>query len=365
MVSTHSTRHTNIGWNLIRPDTIQNPALLIIISDWSYGLLPYCGPGSREEAWRREQAFQEEISRFFLKHNIATMSLDLIDPEGKIPDEEELIWASYVPDIYVTIKQAITESGCSLQRAVLFGHGFGSRLICELSAYGIKPAGYIIAGGIYSDTETILTQKYLPIQEIEGNDASITEETLPDPDTSLIINNFGKILHAFRKEKGKIRLVHEDYTLELFLPRDLYSQDSSPEIIFSALHAPTLIIHGSGDLDVPVSNAFYLEQKLKQKIDSVSRIVILDCDHWFKEMPGRSEERIAERLSGRCTANQFDTRFFRNCLLFIEEVLKLGRHGRLSPIIDKQDRIGSQAEIISIFAAHEDKIENNRIEPTS
>ncbi|MDD1725186.1 MAG: prolyl oligopeptidase family serine peptidase [Methanospirillum sp.] len=347
MIGTHSIHQVTIRWNLIRPDTIQNPALVIIISDWSYGLLPYCGPGTREEAWRREQNFQEEISRYLIGKNIATLSLDLINPEGEIPDEEELIWASYIPELYITIKQVIAESGCSLQRSVLFGHGFGSRHICELSAYGIKPAGYIIAGGIYSDTETILTQKYLPFQGKGGDGTPDIQDLIPDPDTSLIVDNFGKILHAFRKEKGKIRLTQDEHKLVLFLPRELFSQDSSPEVLFSALQAPTLIIHGSGDLDVPVSNAFYLEQKLKQKNESVSRIVILDGDHWFREMPHRGEERIAERLSGRCIANQFDTRFFRNCQLFIEEVLKLGKHGRLPSIIgNKHEHIQSEAEMI-------------------
>lgn len=323
--------HSGLFWNFTLPSEEQEPALIILISDWIYGILPYCGPGARYDVWTRERIFQDEICRFLNHLGMATLSLSTSRYDDNPPPDSTLVEISSEFEVISSIKQLIKEKKCSFRKTVIFGHGFGTRLLCKLAASGIKPAGYIVAAGLYSDTDSILNQKYLPYKNTDKI-ITLPQICTLDPDTDLILKNFGKILYSIRKDRGRIRLQEDNLLLDLLIPKELFSFDSSSEFLLSYLNAPTLIIHGSGDLDIPVSNAFFLEQKLKQQFSSVSRIVLLDCDHWFREMPSDVGTRLLERLNGDCIHHKINPRFFKNIRIFIQDVLKISTNRMHSPI---------------------------------
>lgn len=330
MVARIHTLPPPLQWNLMQPDNRSEGALIIFLPDWVYGLLPYCGPGLRKDAWIREYAFQNEVCRFFHDHGIATLHLTPGNPEY-VPSDEEIITATHIPDVYSGIKKIVQENSYNLNKSAILGHGFGTRMMCEIVSFGLRPAGFIIASGIYSDIDSIISQKYLPYKQINIGLSDVNTKLSLDSDTSLIIQNLGRIHRAIRKKTKRVRLREPDRFVDLLFSSSLFSQETSPEILLSVLDAPSLIIHGSGDLDIPVSNAFFLETKLKQKVSSVSRIILLDCDHWFREMPQEMDDRIYQRLSGTCIQNPMDHMFFQNCLVFVEDLLKIKRFKGISP----------------------------------
>lgn len=315
--SSHHPKQNNnpIYWKLKIPDENNGSTLVIFLAEWVYGILPYCGPGSREIVWELERNFQDQVIQYFLSNGVAVLYLEQEHPESNPPADTDLQMASDPYELSLVIRQLASENGSGLSKIVLFGHGFGSRLIGPLITHGIKPGGCIIAGGVYSDIDAILMQKYLSL----SNHTSQWQffQALNDSDTPLIIQNFAAILHASRKGKGRLKIKSNGHNLDVYLPRELFSADSS-SFVFSSISHNTLIIHGSGDLDIPVSNAFYLEQKLKQQSSSISRIILLDLDHWFRTMPDDAGDRISERISGRCIDNPIDQRFLKNCLIFVD-----------------------------------------------
>lgn len=317
--------HTILQWNLTLPPHTSQPGVVILIPDWVYGLLPLCGPGLRKDIWIREEKFIDEIYHFFYQSGFGVLTLSCPMEADEIPSDATILAATQIPDAYVTIKKLMKESSCNLNKSVIFGHGFGVCMMCELVAYGLKPAGFIIASGIYSDVESILTQKYFPFKDLNLQSAGVKNYSPVDPDTALIIKNLGKILQAARRGREKIKLKELNHFLELPIPKRLFSDESSPSALLSTLDAPSVILHGSGDLDISVTNAFFLETKLKQKNNSVSRIVMLDDDHWFREMPHDMAERIRDRLSGECIQHPIDKRFLKNVQIFVEDVLKIRR----------------------------------------
>ena len=320
-----------LQWNLTLPAQIPQPGVVIIIPGWVYGLLPLGGPGLEKDVWFREKKFIDEVTNFFFNNGLGVLTLSFSTDTDDIPSDAMIHATTHIPNIYITIKNLMKEHSCNLNKSVLFGHGFGVCLMCELVSYGLKPAGYIIASGVYTDVESVLTQKYFPFKDQNLQSAGIEKYSPVDPDTSLIMKNLGKLLQAVRKGRDKIKLRDADHYLELTIPKRLFSDDSSPSALLSALDAPSVILHGSGDLDISVINAFFLETKLKQKNDSVSRIVMLDRDHWFREMPDAIADRIRERLSGECINHPVDHRFLKNSLIFIEDVLKIRRPKKKMP----------------------------------
>ncbi len=336
--------HNNIPslqWNLTQPENRSEGALIIVLPDWVYGLIPYCGPGLRKDVWFRENAFLNEVCRFFYDHGIATLHLIPKNPEY-VPSDEEIITVTQIPTVYSVIKNIAQENSYNLNKSVIMGHGLGTRMLCEIVSFGLRPAGFIIANGIYSDIDSIISQKYLPYKQINSGLSDFRRQISLDPDTSLIIQNLGRIHRAIRKKTKRVRIREPDRFVDLLFPSSLFSQKTSPAVLLSVLDAPSLIIHGSGNLDIPVSNAFFLETKLKQKISSVSRIIMLDCDHWFREMPHEMDDRIYQRLSGTCVQNPINQVFLQNCRTFIENLQKFKLQKNISPPISPNSGVFNQ-----------------------
>ncbi|NLW75211.1 MAG: hypothetical protein GXY18_02105 [Methanomicrobiales archaeon] len=91
-VHIHS-HHRALQWKISHPVTEHSGALVIFFPNWMYGLLPYCGPGSRSDTWKREVIFWREICDFFNSHGIATLSLEP-DNLQNIPTDDEIMASS-------------------------------------------------------------------------------------------------------------------------------------------------------------------------------------------------------------------------------------------------------------------------------
>ena len=115
-----------LQWNLMQPDNRSEGALIIFLPDWVYGLLPYCGPGLRKDAWIREYAFQNEVCRFFHDHGIATLHLTPGNPEY-VPSDEEIITATQIPDVYSGIKKIVQENCYNLKNQTVPENEFTNR----------------------------------------------------------------------------------------------------------------------------------------------------------------------------------------------------------------------------------------------
>jgi hypothetical protein len=143
-----------------------------------------------------------------------------------------------------------------------------------------------------------------------------------DPETRLIVSYFGNILYAMRKRRNKLALREGDVRLDIHLPQELHEESYS---LFSHLNSPALILHSSGDMGIPVNNAFFLEQKMRQNSENVTRSVLLDCDHWFRNMPSDIMQRVSECLNGSCVHNGIDNLFYQCLSKYIWRLLQSGR----------------------------------------
>ena len=194
----------------------------------------------------------------------------------------------------------------------------GDMSIANWSPYGIKPGAFIFAGGVYSDLEVILTQQFLPLLEIvdEPNERSID----PDKKSLLIARNLGSILHAIRKKRKNIQLQDSFNSMILILNPLLFTGSEMPRYMLRFVTSPSLIIHGSADLDISVWNATSIEQAIKQNVISPERIIMRDRDHWFRPVPGNSVLHQKERIRGDGFQRKTDMQFFQECLLFIRQI---------------------------------------------
>nr|WP_319540733.1 alpha/beta hydrolase [uncultured Methanospirillum sp.] len=326
----------SLKWVLERPiQPLPVPILAVLCGGWSYGLIPYCGPGTRKALWDNEQAFLNALSSHLNGQGIYTLRL-ISRENGSVPDDSTLTLGAGHDGVLLALRDIEGPVIWTPDHMVFIGHGMGSYSCCQLASYGIRPGGYIFAGGIYSDLEVILSQKYLLPIELQKKQGSDEQSVVPDSLSLLISENMGAILQAIRKKRSRIQLQALNEKIEIRLNQDLYSGDETPRTMFRYITSPTLVIHGSSDLDVTVWNATSIEQVVRKNVATPERIILEDRDHWFRMVQGSIGRHMKDRVSGASFFYEQDERFLRECSSFIrriygvheaqQEVLKRGSH---------------------------------------
>lgn len=319
-----------LKWVIDKPiHTLPVPILAVLCGDWSYGLIPYCGPGTRKSLWENEQAFLLALSSHLNGQGIYTLRLESRISEG-IPDDQTLTEYGSHDGVLLAMRDLDSSIAWTPGYMVFIGHGMGSYACCQLASFGLKPGGYIFAGGIYSDLEVILSQKYLLPIELQNKQSNDEQPIIPDPLSLLIGKNMGSILQTIRKKRKRIQLQNVDESVEIRLNPSLFSSDENPGVMYRYVTSPTFIIHGTSDLDVSVWNATSIEQSVKKNITSPERVILEDRDHWFRMVPGNVGKHMRDRVSGACFYYEQDERFFRESSSFIKRIYGIEEHQQSS-----------------------------------
>ena len=204
---------------------------------------------------------------------------------------------------------------------ICIGHGLGGYIHCHLASTGIKPAAFIFASGVFSDYEVILSQKYIPINQIEEYSAG-NPEKYTDTTSLLIAKKIGTLLQAARKGKPRVHIELGENRLDLQLEPRIFNGNQMPRYMFRFVISPTLIIHGSADQDISLWNAASIEQSIRKNTSNIERVILADRDHWFRTMPDNPGDRLMERLNGGCFKRETDVRVFKESVSFLRRVLK-------------------------------------------
>jgi hypothetical protein len=308
-------------WILEKPEhPLPTPVLAILCGDWSYGIIPYCGPGKREALWENEGRFLQALSSYLTGKGIHSLRLSSLTDGVVVPDDGHLTDQAGHEGLLLALRDLEGPPSWNPSDMIFIGHGLGGYVHCQLASYGLRPGGFIFAGGIYSDLEVILSQKFLLPLELINNQKGQEQIITPDSLSLLIARNLGSILQAIRKKRTKIQLRDAYRSLEFRLNPLLFSGDETPRSMFRYITSPTLIIHGSSDLDVSVWNATSIEQSVHQNILAPERIILEDRDHWFRMLPGSIGRHMQDRVSGASFSYEQDERIFIECVSFIQRV---------------------------------------------
>lgn len=332
----HISPHESLSWTLQSPDYhSKQPCLAILCGDWCCGMLPYCGPGSVDALWKSEMEFLTRFSRYLNEEGIHTLSLTQKEGVCIPPDDETLRRFAGPGGVLTAIREISGPVSWKPNQMICIGHGLGGYVHCQLASYGIVPAGFVFAAGVFSDYEVIISQKYTMVLQAGPQDCGIDHSSI-DPVSVQIGKNLGTILQAIRKGKKRVSIGTDEHRFPLHLEPGLFTGSNTPRSMFRHVLAPTLIIHGSSDLDVSLWNAASIEQSIRKSWVIPERVILPDLDHWFREMPVRPADQIRERLNGDCFKRQIDPRVFEETITFIRKVIAPEAPGHSSPAVPER-----------------------------
>jgi pimeloyl-ACP methyl ester carboxylesterase len=255
--------------------------------------------------------------------------LSISQAEGQFtpPDNTTLTRLAGLEGLITALKQLNDIRSWNPFRMICIGHGLGGYLHCQLAKLGIVAAGYVFASGIFSDYEFILSQKYTMVLHAGPSEPG------PDPVSVQIAQNLSLLLNAIRKGKKQLKIENNDTPIMLDLEPMLFRGTQTPRYMFRHIISPTMIIHGSSDLDISPWNASSIDQSLRNQWIIPERIILSDRDHWFRETPYLPVDKFMERLNGECFSRPIDTRLFSETVSFIRRAINQGNNGSTPQIV--------------------------------
>ena len=200
--------------------------------------------------------------------------------------------------VWERIKGLPEVEGCP---KALLGHSAGSYVLCRVADEFGQPDAAVLQGALFRSIAALLEYNLGPVIEYMSaspdrskwvadhapksyRDALLLEETL-----------------AIMEQGTAIARVEVDGSLiERDISGFLYDLEYPPEDQFRHLTAPTLILHGGDDQNVPVEDAFETFKTLRAAGNhEVELRIIAGCNHSFQIDSSDPEQRIREKMTAQ------------------------------------------------------------------
>ncbi len=208
------------------------------------------------------------------------------------------------------------------KRVIVLGQSAGVYSACWISRYDDRPMAYILQGGLYSDYKAMMKFNYerpLRYAEINAENRAFVEEY--DPWGLLVGKHLDDIFKAAQDGQHVLKIQNGKESFHVPCDPTCYDVLYAPSRQFCHVKKPTLILHGSEDLNVPVADADKIEAELKRCGNkSVKKVIISGTDHSFQKSPQDRDLKLRERLSLKCLKRPFDHRYFEELSQYVKEV---------------------------------------------
>ncbi|MCY3579457.1 MAG: alpha/beta fold hydrolase [bacterium] len=201
-------------------------------------------------------------------------------------------------EVWQWVKALPEVEGCL---KAMLGHSAGSYVLCRVAdAFG-QPDVAVLQGALYRSIAALLDYNLRPVIEymasspdrkrwVADHAPRYYREALLLEETLAIMENGTTVA----------RVDVEESIIERDISGFLYDLEYPPEGQFRHLTAPTLILHGGDDQNVPVVDAFETFKTLRAAGNhDVELRIIAGCNHSFQIDSSDPEQRIREKMTAQ------------------------------------------------------------------
>lgn len=209
------------------------------------------------------------------------------------------------------------------ERVAVLGQSAGVYTACLLARDEERPKAYVLQGGLYRDYADMMAFNYRRVVEYAQKSPENLRWVEENDLLSLVMGlnlsaleeraKMGKIEHDLGYKARTWRLRHDPLC---------YFPEDAPKNQFKYITKPTLIIHGAYDLNVPVEDAFMIEEDLKRHgNEDVELVIIPETDHSFQEVAETLDLRLRERMSLESFRRPYREEYFQALTSFLKRRL--------------------------------------------
>lgn len=193
-------------------------------------------------------------------------------------------------------------------RAGMLGHSAGAYVLCRLALEYGQPDAAVLQGALYRSIAELLEYNYRLVRDYmrlgEDRAAWVMEHSPKAYEDALMME---AIVTAIENKEPVARGEVDGEARIRDLSSLRYDLDLPPEDQFRHLEAPTLVLHASEDLNVPVEDAFDTVRSLWAAGNRKVELRILPAgNHSFQFDSEDYETRVREKITAHNFARPFD-----------------------------------------------------------
>lgn len=198
-------------------------------------------------------------------------------------------------------------------KAVIFGESAGAYFAGMAAKRGVFADAYVFLGALCGSNVRLFAYNYGRLYEY----ASHSDENLRWAEsTDLFKLAVGKyyqdILQAASLGTSTYKITYGDRTFDYHLERQREEIDDTPQMLFTHIRGPSLILYGELDMNVPPEDAAEAEAIMRRSGNTdVTRIMIPNADHSFQIAPADYETRLRQRHSFESFKNPYSEYFYK------------------------------------------------------
>ena len=193
-------------------------------------------------------------------------------------------------------------------KAAMLGHSAGAYVLCRVALEAGQPDAAVLQGALYRSIADLFRYNYGLVRDYmqlgEEQVAWLREHSPKSYEDALMLD---AIVGAIERGDSVAEAEIDGATTTRDLSSLRYDLDFPPEDQFRLLAAPTLVLHSSEDLNVPVEDAFDTVRALWAAGNRDVELRILPAgNHSFQFDAEDYETRVREKVTMRNFARPFD-----------------------------------------------------------
>lgn len=184
-------------------------------------------------------------------------------------------------------------------RAAMLGHSAGAYVLCRVACEVGQPDAAVLQGALHRSIADLLKYNLHPV--IDYMNSSVARETwvsIHAPKAYRDAHLLDETLAIMERGEAVAHVERDGKVIERDISGFMYDLDLPPEDQFRHLRAPTLVLHGGDDLNVPVDDAFSTFRALRSAGNhDVELRIVPGANHSFQLEATDPDLRMQEKMT--------------------------------------------------------------------
>jgi dienelactone hydrolase len=208
----------------------------------------------------------------------------------------------------------------------ILGESAGAYLACVAMGQGLAPAFCVTLGALYGSVRDLYEYNFERLRRYAFSDPERLTWVMETAPRDLAVGmNVPRLIEAAAQGTERLVISNGRDEFHYGLRQMRYELTHPAATLFENVRCPTLILHGSDDMNVPAADAYGIAAELRGSGNADVSVRIIDgADHSFQQSAPTFEKRLRERTSLRSFARPYVGEVYTAAVEFVGAVVSSG-----------------------------------------